>query len=149
MFDMKAYQDAYRAAHREEAKEYAKSYRMANVKQIAEKRAEAYQGDRANKIKISTAWQKRNKASVNAKNKAYKAAKLQRTPKWLTELQYDHIEIFYEAASFMTKEVGISFEVDHVVPLKGKHVSGLHVPWNLQVITGAENNKKNNKFGEL
>lgn len=86
------------------------------------------------KLEYIKRWQKNNSDKVN-----------KRTPKWLSKLQNDHIKLFYEAAVKMTKEIGIKFDVDHIIPLQGKNTSGLHVPWNLQVITETENCIKHNK----
>ncbi len=90
-------------------------------------------------------WQKANLSRVNAATAKYKAAKLNATPKWLTQLHFDQIQIFYDSATALTKELGIPFEVDHIVPLRGEFVSGLHVPWNLQVLTKPENQSKGNR----
>ena len=73
-------------------------------------------------------------------------AKLKRTPIWLTKAQHLEIEGFYLLAKEMEKQFGQKYEVDHIVPLRGKTVSGLHVPWNLQVLTKKENCSKNNSF---
>lgn len=70
----------------------------------------------------------------------------QATPKWLTKIDYIEIKDFYYQAQEMTRLSGEKFEVDHIVPLKGENVCGLHVPWNLQVITKTENLKKFNKY---
>ena len=51
----------------------------------------------------------------------------------------------YEAAQRKTVETGVLYVVDHIWPLKGENSCGLHVPWNLQVITHARNVAKGSK----
>jgi hypothetical protein len=71
--------------------------------------------------------------------------KTQRTPAWLTPEDLWLIEEFYETAAERTKSTGVQWHVDHMIPLRGKTVSGLHVPGNLQVILGTENSRKGNR----
>lgn len=78
------------------------------------------------------------------KSAKYRAAKLKRTPPWLTEEHWKQIEEFYNEARRLTQVTGIPHEVDHIIPLRGKNVSGLHVPWNLQILTESQNCSKNN-----
>lgn len=73
-----------------------------------------------------------------AKSAKRRAAKLHRTPKWANLL---HIEEFYANCPE-------GHEVDHIIPLQGKNVSGLHVENNLQYLTVAENRTKSNKYGD-
>lgn len=77
-----------------------------------------------------------------------RAAKLQRTPEWLTEDHLWMIEEVYELSQLRSKATGVDHHVDHIVPLQGKDVSGLHVPWNLQVIPWYDNLSKSNSLGE-
>ena len=74
------------------------------------------------------------------------ARKLQATPPWLTDDQRAAIRATYDEAIRLTEETGIPHEVDHIAPLRNPLVCGLHVPWNLQVLTKDENNTKNNRF---
>lgn len=90
-------------------------------------------------------YRKNNADKVNARNAKKRANKLKATPKWLTKDQLKQIESFYTLAKKLTKETGIKHHVDHIVPLQGKNVKGLHVPWNLQVITQTENILKGNR----
>ncbi len=78
-----------------------------------------------------------------------RAAKDQRTPNWLTHEHKAAILRVYSERARLTKETGVVHHVDHIVPLRGKNVSGLHVPWNLQVLTAKENLSKSNKFLEV
>jgi hypothetical protein len=67
---------------------------------------------------------------------------------WLTEFDLFAINEIYEVSKRRSEITGVIHHVDHALPLQGKSVSGLHVPWNLQVITAAENYRKNNFYGE-
>lgn len=91
-------------------------------------------------------WNQKNPDRMAARNAKRRADKLKRTPKWLTKQDYEEILKFYTKAQELSLSSGVKYEVDHIVPLRGKSVSGLHVPWNLQVITKEENILKKNKF---
>ena len=82
-------------------------------------------------------------AKVSARRKA---AMLQRIPKWLTPIDFERINNEYRVAKLLSKLTGSSWHVDHIIPLQGKLVSGLHVPSNLKAIPAKENMAKNNKF---
>ena len=68
-----------------------------------------------------------------------------RTPPWLTDEHKFAIIKIYEECREVTQRTGIPHHVDHIIPLRGKLVSGLHVPWNLQIITAKENLSKGNR----
>lgn len=89
----------------------------------------------------------RNKAGHYAHIAKLRAFNKKRaTPKWLTEEHKQQIKVFYEESSRLTKDTGIKYNVDHIIPINGEAVCGLHVPWNLRVITETENFKKSNKL---
>lgn len=70
----------------------------------------------------------------------------QATPIWLNTKQKQDIKNLYMQAVTLTKITGERYVVDHIVPLINPEVCGLHVPWNLRVITQEENLKKSNKL---
>jgi len=102
-----------------------------------------------NKARVQSDYMKRNKGSVNARTRAYQAAKIDRTPSWLTEFDKLKTKCFYQLAAMYSKENDTMYHVDHIIPLQGKKVCGLHVPWNLQVLSASANVKKSNKLLEI
>ncbi len=76
------------------------------------------------------------------------ASKTQSTPAWLTEAHYELFNLIYAEAKELTKTTGVQYHVDHIVPLRGKTVCGLHVPWNLRPIPARENRQKKNRLIE-
>ena len=84
-------------------------------------------------------------AKQTARGAKYKAAKLSATPPWLTDEDSRRIQVRYLEAAWMTRRTGIPHDVDHIVPLQGKTVCGLHVPWNLRVITKSFNASKQHR----
>lgn len=95
---------------------------------------------------VNKTWVSANRDRVRA-NKAF--AKYRRrlaTPPWLTQQHRDEIAEAYRLARWLTRFFGVVYEVDHIIPISGELVCGLHVPWNLRVITAEENRTKSNFF---
>jgi hypothetical protein len=90
-------------------------------------------------------WQKRNPGKATAEARVRYLSKGKRTPKW-ADLRA--IAKLYELASAMTRKTGESWNVDHIIPLHGRTVSGLHVLGNLRVIRRLENLTKSNKWDD-
>lgn len=88
-------------------------------------------------------WIERNWGAYRA-GKAKLRAKLRAAT--LSAEDSEAIAYFYEAVKVLHKYNKGTYHVDHIVPLNGKTVSGLHVPWNLQILTAEANMKKHNAF---
>lgn len=91
-------------------------------------------------------WNLKNPEKVLMQSSLKRATKLKRMPKWLTKEQKNEISKFYKQAINLSKLLNQKHHVDHIIPLRGKTVSGLHVPWNLTIIPAKENMQKSNKF---
>ena len=87
-----------------------------------------------------------NRDKCNALSAKHRAAKINRTPSWLTQADIWMMQEAYVLAKEREKCTGIKWHVDHIIPLRGNLVSGLHVPTNLQVITATDNLSKNNRY---
>jgi 5-methylcytosine-specific restriction endonuclease McrA len=91
-------------------------------------------------------WKANNPVQVLADNKVRRRKHREATPPWITRRQKADMRALYQIAITMTQTTGEQYVVGHIVPLRSHEVCGLHVPWNLRVITQEENLKKSNKL---
>ncbi len=97
---------------------------------------------KAHKLKYKEANPELYKALTSVRKRRHRDA----TPLWVTAEQKLSMRQLYLQAQQLTKTTGERYVVDHIVPLISPDVCGLHVPWNLRVITQEENLKKSNKL---
>ena len=97
---------------------------------------------RAQRAAQNSAYRKRNRAKKSAEWAAWRAKKLQRTPAWADQEQ---IKAFYRLAAAFSK-LYVPHHVDHIIPLNGDTVSGLHVAVNLRIISAQDNLRKGSRL---
>ncbi len=132
-------------AHKAEARAWGKRN---SARLVDERRARRLQdpdyaaavAERAARIRDT--WRRANPGAHAAHEAARRAAVRRATPAWLTDAHRAAIQALYRDAASRSGE----WHVDHVVPLQGKSVCSLHVPWNLQVISGSANRARSNVF---
>ena len=90
-------------------------------------------------------WIKDNAEYVRAKNAAREALVLRSIPQWVDAAELEAIVGVYKLAKEKSRSTGVRHEVDHIVPLRGRTVCGLHCLANLRVITANENTRKGNR----
>jgi len=134
------YKKEYRARTVEQRTQYMKEWHSKNAEQQIVYRAKY----RKNNPTYFKDYAQKNKHLVNARTRQRQAAKLKRTPSWLTDVDFERMQTQYQLAVLLTKVTGSPWEVDHIIPLQGKLASGLHVPSNLQVIPMKQNRVKSN-----
>lgn len=126
---------------REDVKDRKHDWYVANHEQV--KQAAATRPAHI-KREHQSAWKTRNLLWVRADTKARRRKHREATPRWLTRKEKSTIRQLYQAAITSTQITGEQYVVDHIYPLRSDVVCGLHVPWNLRVITQEENLKKSN-----
>lgn len=128
---------------------YAKKYRELNRERESARILAWYHANpekQKKKDEYNKKWRAENKHIVNTHTAKRRTNRLQRMPKWLTDSDKQQIKEMYKLAKILKETTGKEWHVDHIIPLKGKNVSGLHVPSNLQIILGSENSQKHNRY---
>lgn len=136
---------AWYANNREAALAADKRAREANLEKFLERERLSYARHAEKRRTKSERWRAANPSRVTYHTSTRRSALAKRTPPWLTHEHYEQMRAMFWAASLMEMATGEKHHVDHIVPLRGKLVSGLNVPWNMQVLSATENLKKSNR----
>lgn len=138
-----------RIAAKRKSEEFVENEREANRKRYHENPeifiAKTKKWQRENPLKrkeIRAKWWEKNPGVRNASRMKRYAAKLQATPKWANDFFINEI---YNLASLRSKILGVSWHVDHIVPLQSDFVCGLHVETNMQLLPSKHNQSKGNR----
>ena len=138
---VQAAQRIWERSHPEKKKQYYMARKQRNPESLIVSWKRNYNKEVA--IQRAKEWKKRNPDAVSANQADRRARKVSATPVWANRF---FIKEAYSIAKLRTKSTGIVWHVDHIVPLKGKAVCGLHVENNLQVIPASVNYAKNNRW---
>jgi len=137
------YQGEYYRKNKQKIMKYYGEYYLANQEGLKEHSREYYNNNKEAQAYNNAQWKKKNKSKVNANNAKRRAVKLRATPPWA---DLSKIQEVYDEAHRLTELLGIDMHVDHIIPLQGELVSGLHVHSNLQILTYVDNLSKSNRF---
>jgi hypothetical protein len=141
-----AYHKAYYEANKARIAAVKRAYRAANKEKIIANKRVAYLATREATLAQKREYRQANKGKINFLCSMRKKVVKQRTPMWLSPFDRLKIKCYYSVAAMLARNNKEPWHIDHIVPLQGKLVSGLHVPNNLQFLRGVDNVRKKNKF---
>lgn len=133
----------YHATHVEERRAFRKAHQAAHRQRLNAATRAHYAANRKRYNANNAAWRRANPGRANAGYAKRKIAKRQAIPRWA---DLAAIHAIYQEAARLTRDTGIAHHVDHIYPLQGNTVCGLHVAENLQILTATANMQKHNRF---
>ena len=139
----KSYSKDYYSTNKKQLREKHREYYFSNLEKLTEYLKDYYR-DNLNKIKkVQKDYYLKNKSDFIARAAGRSSLMKRATPPWS---EADKIAVLYEKCKWLESLTGMKYHVDHVIPLQGDNVCGLHVWENLQILEASENIKKSNKF---
>ena len=127
-------------------KEYKNEWYNENKEKTIARALEWSKNNKEKRKKFKKIWYENNLDRGTAYAAKRRAVLLEATPSWLTNRQVEEITEFYTLAKELQWLSEEPFHVDHIVPLQGETICGLHVPWNLQILPASDNIRKHNKL---
>ena len=119
------------------------AWRNKSKSKLVEYNAQRWHNNKPREQARFKSWAAKHTAEQAARQSSRRCLRLQAMPKWVCQKS---IKTVYSLKANLQKARGIIYHVDHIIPLKHKLICGLHVPWNLQILTAGENSKKKNHF---
>jgi hypothetical protein len=150
---------AWRESNKEKRASYDKQWKKDNADHRKEYMTDYYSNTMEQRKLVYEKWKAENQDHIKKRNKEYyennrdkrcywqsvrDATKTNAMPKWLSKEHKQQMKDMYKECFEISKTSGIPHNVDHIYPLQGENSCGLHVPWNLQIITAVENISKKN-----
>lgn len=151
----------YRASRSKRLAQVA-AYKEAHPDRVKRSNAESYRKNKSRRTVTYLDYYSKNRDEIKARTSAYyqrrkadlrpyyavagakrRASKRNATPAWADDAV---IKLVYTTRQYLTEDTGKEWHVDHIVPLQGRNVCGLHVHFNLRVIPAKDNLSKSNHF---
>lgn len=139
---IRAYMAKWRAKNKLKLRKDKQEWSKKNPDKRKASNAKYYAANKLKLLQQHKKWKDSNKHKVKKHRQARRARLQLATPTWLCMEDRINMAGLYNMAKALSVQTGIKHEVDHIMPLSGKAVCGLNVPWNLQIVSREFNRKK-------
>lgn len=141
----RAVRDRHYQNNREKENERCRKWRSNNPEKMSDINRAYYENHAEERREQARAYRSENPHVTAEMNLRYRTRMAKCKPSWADD---DKIAEIYRAAKALNEAFGTDYQVDHIIPIFGKNVCGLHIESNLQIITADANRRKSNKFDE-
>jgi hypothetical protein len=144
----------------EKVNKRVRELRKENPKKYLEKKREYKAKNKERIAQVDKIWQANNKETIHKHSNNWKKKNKPRVYNYIKQREMkikgcslklskesnNEIKSFYKECQSLNANSNKKYQVDHIIPITSDIICGLHVPWNLQILTKSENSSKKNKF---